>query len=136
MSQDNTITLNVDETNDGATTANVNHVYERFEAFNTRSIYHHTSHLPDLRSMLGFYRTPAKRNGNRRGSQKSSVKFTWDVIVPGVNGENIVETQYIEVNFSIPLGVPAADVLARRQHVVAILDDDSIMNDLNMKLSI
>lgn len=136
MSLDNSITLNVDETNDGATTANVDHVYERFETFNTRSVFHHSAHQPDLRNMLGFYRTPAKRNGNRRGSQKSSVKFTWDVIVPGVNGEDIIETQYIEVNSSIPLGVPVSDVLKRRQHVVAILDNDTIMNNLNTKLSL
>lgn len=136
MSQDNTITLTVDEANDGAGTADVDHVYERFETFNTRSVYHHSTHQPDMRNMLGFYRTPAKRSGNRRGSQKSSVKFTWDVIVPGVDGTNIVETHYIEVNTSIPLGVTSAEAKARRQHVVAILDDDTIMDTLNIFLGI
>jgi hypothetical protein len=136
MSQDNTLVITVDEANDGDTTADVQHTYERFETFNTRSVFHHSDHLPDLRKMLGFYRTPAKRSGNRRGSQKSAVKFTWDVIVPGVDGTNIVETHYIEVNSSIPLGVTSAEAKARRQHVVAVLDDDTIMDTLNIFLGI
>lgn len=136
MSQDNTITLVVDEKNDDLVTADVEHVYERFETFNTRSVFHHSDHLPDMRKVLGFYRTPAKRVGNRRGSQKSTVKFTWDVVVPGVDGTNIVETHYIEINTSIPLGVTAAEAKARRQHAVAILDDDTVMDTLNIFLGI
>lgn len=136
MSQDNVITLNVDENNDGSTTPNADHVYSRFDTFNTRSVYHHATHMPDFRNILGFYRTAAKRSGNRRGSQKSTVKFTWDVTVPGVDGVDIVDTHYIEVNSSIPLGVSAADVRARRQHVVSILDNDVIMDALNTYLSI
>lgn len=136
MSLDQIITITVDETNDGATTANVDHVYERYQEFDTRSVYHYSGHEPDLRDMLSFYRTPAKRVGNDRGSQKTSFKFTKDVIVPGVDGTNIVKTQYYELNCSIPLGVDEADRVIQRQRCVALLDDDAIMEKLTQYLHV
>lgn len=136
MSLDQTITITVDETNDGATTADVDHVYERYQEFDTRSVYHFSGHEPDSRDMLSFYRTPAKRNGNDRGSQKTSFKFTKDVIVTGVDGSDIVKTQYYELNCSIPLGVDEAERILQRQRVVALADDDDIMEKLTHYLHV
>jgi hypothetical protein len=134
--QDNTITLSVDEANDGVTTADVDHIYQRFDSFSTRSLYHHNGHEPDMRDMLGFYRTAAKRNGNNRGSQRSSFKFTKDVEVTGVDGNTVITPMYFEVNASIPLGVSDADIMKERQKCISLLDDDSIMTPLNTDLSI
>lgn len=134
--QEETLTLTVDETNDGETTANVNHVYKRFDTFNTRSIYHHANNQPDLRDILSFYRTEAKRNGNYRGARRSSFKFTKDVTVLGFDGSNIVVPMYFEVNASIPLGVTEEVMMVQRQKCVALLDDDTISGPLNKDLSI
>lgn len=134
--QDNQITLNVDEANDGSTTANVDHVYQRFETLSSRSVFHNSTHQPDMRDILGFYRTPAKRSGNSRGKQRSSVKFTVDVLVPGVDGNDVVDTAYIEINSSLPLGVSNTFTKALRQRGVAILDRDDIMDHLNNHLGI
>lgn len=134
--QDNTITLVVDEANDGSTTADVNHVYERFDTFSTRSVFNHTNHSPDLRDFLTFYRTPAKRSGNSRGKQRSSVKFTVDVAVPGVDGVDIIETSFVEVNLSFPLGVSDEFMKKQRQRAVSILDSEAVMVQLNKHLGI
>lgn len=134
--QPNDITLTVDETNDGSTTADVDHIYTKFDLFNTRSVYHHSAHEPDMRDMLSFYRTPAKASGNSRGTQKSAFKFTKDWTVVGRDGSNIVLPGYLEVNASIPLGVTDAQVMVQRQKAIALLDLDLIVNALMADLSI
>lgn len=124
----NEITLTVDETNDGATTADVDHVYRRFEENANRTDYIHGSdHQVGSRNQLQFYRTTPTRNGNFKGSRKTTFKFTTDVSVPGVDGETVVAPSIIEVKMSNPVGVTDADLMVQRQKALALLDLDSVM---------
>lgn len=134
---DNVITLSVDETKDGATTADVDHTYSRYDTYNARSIFHDGDHLPDMRKELTFYRTSAKSNGNFRGVQKSAAKFTTDISVVGVDSETTVIAPIIfEISASIPLGATEEQVVLEQQKVAAALADASLMVDLNVFLSI
>jgi hypothetical protein len=136
--QPNEITLTVDETNDGVTTADVDHVFRRLEEFQNRTTYiQSANHALDSRDMLNLYRTAPRPNGNFRGVSKSSLKFTKDIDVLGLDGVATIKAPIIvEVNFSIPIGATNAEVLLERQKVVACLDDDSIMGPLNTLLEI
>jgi hypothetical protein len=126
--QPDTITLAVDEANNASTT---DHVYTRFEEHLNRSVYICADHDPAARNLLGFYRTAPKINGNFKGVLKTSMKFTRDYTVVGVDGSDLSSPIIIEVNYSIPVGVAAADVVENRQTVLALLDTDTIMNNLN-----
>lgn len=135
--QNNTLTLNVDAANDGATTANVDLTYDRFDTFSGRSVYHQNGHTPDLRKVLNFYRTEAKQAGNFRGTRKASLKFTTDVNVLGVDGVSTLTSPIITtVSQSLPLGCTAAQAMLERQKVVSIMDLDSIVSCLFELLSI
>lgn len=135
--QPNVITLTVDEANDGSTTADVDYLYTRYDTYNTRSIFNGNQHLPDKRQTLALYRTPAKANGNFRGTSKSSFKFTTDIIVAGVDGTTTVTSPIIfEVSASIPLGATVAQVKLEQQKAVAALRHATFPGDLNVNLSI
>ncbi len=131
--QPDTITLAVDEANTASTT---DHVLTRYEEHLNRSVYISANHEPAARDTLGFYRAAPKANGNFKGVQKTSVKFTKDITVLGVDGTNLISPIITEVNFSFPVGTPAADYIERRQSVIALLDDDDIMEDLNKILMV
>lgn len=135
---DNEITLSVDETNDGVTTADVDHVYRRYdESSSTRTTYiHSTNHAIGSRSQLQFYRTQPTVNGNFNGSRKASFKFTDDKVVAGSDGTDITAPLIIEVKLSSPVGVSDADLMVARQKALALLDDDSIMVPLCSLLEI
>lgn len=135
--QPNVITLNVDESNDGITTADVDYVYNRYDTYSTRSIFNGDGHLPDMRKQLSLYRTPAKSNGNFRGTTKSAFKFTTDISVAGVDGTTTVTSPIIfEVSASIPLGATSAQVLLEQMKVVAALKHATFARDLNVFLSL
>lgn len=130
--QPNEITLPVDELNDGNT---VNRTFSRSEYFQNRSLYISPGHNSASRDTLGMYRTYPKQSGNFRGTDKTSVKFTTDIPVLGIDGISSIKAPLIvEVSFSIPVGVAAADVLIARQKAVALLDSDEIMDALNIQL--
>lgn len=134
MAQPNVITLEVDEANDATL---VDHVFTRYDSFQNRSLYIKDDHTTGSRKTMGFYRTPAKQNGNFRGTDKSSFKFTEDIAVAGVDGTTtIVAPVIVEVSFSFPMGVTAADVLIARQRALALLDRDDVMTPLNSQLLI
>lgn len=133
----NEITLTVDEANDGDTTADVDHVYTRFEEFQNRTTYIGATHSLSNRDTLGFYRTFPKANGNFKGVIKNAVKFTKDLSVIGVDGvATLTSPLIVEVNFSIPVGATTAEVLLARQKALALLDLDTVMNKLNNTLEI
>lgn len=124
--QPNTITLAVDEENDGV--GLVNHVYTRFDEFQNRSVYISDDHTLDAKDTLGLYRTLPKSSGNFRGAAKNAIKFSKEVSVLGADGvANIKAPIIIEVSASIPVGATAADVLIARQRALALLDRDDIM---------
>lgn len=132
--QPNDITLVVDTANNGTTT---DVTLKKSDYFQNRSVYSGPLHSSLNRDTLNFYRAVAKQNGNFRGVDKSSVKFSKDYTVPGVDSTStLVSPVIIEVNFSIPVGVSAATIKEMRQRVIALLDNDLIMDDLNIKLMV
>jgi hypothetical protein len=132
--QPNTITLAVDELNTDITT---DHVFQRFEEFQNRSVYIGPNHTVAGRNQLSFYRTFPKQSGNFRGTAKSAVKFTLDKTVLGVDGSSsIVAPLIVEVSFSIPVGTTDADILVMRQSALALLDSDTVMQPLNSTLMV
>lgn len=132
--QPDEITVAVDEENTGSTT---DHVMTRYEEHLNRSVYIGSGHSPASRYMLGFYRTAPKVNGNFKGVQKTSFKYTKDIVVDAVDGvSQLTSPIIIEVNFSFPVGTPAADFVQQRQEVLALLDMDTIMDNLNGTLMI
>lgn len=124
----NTLTLSVDVNNDGTPQ---NQDYLRREEFKDRSIYIGPDHAPELKNLLGFYRTFPKQSGNFRGTCKSSFKFTKEIPVPGVDSTtSLVVPVILEVSFSTPLGTSEAVRKELRQRAVAVLDDDSLMENV------
>ena len=135
--QANEITLTVDETNDGVTTADVDHVFSRFEETLNRSVYIGPSHAIASRNTLSLHRSFPTTNGNFRGVQKTSFKFTRDMAVDGVDGvSTLTAPMIVEVKISIPVGVTSADILLQRQVALSLLDRDDIMGPLNEQLMI
>lgn len=133
--QANIFSLSVDPANDG------NPVTETYELYNgsllNRSIYVSPTHVQESRDMLTLYRTEATKSGNFKGVSKSALKCTEDKAVPGVDSSTTLTAPMIgEVSFSIPVGVTAADVKHFRQRLIAILDDDTIMDKLNVQLMV
>lgn len=132
--QPNTITLAVDVANNSTL---VNQEYSRHDEQTNRSTYNGPTHTLVSRDTLQFYRTYPVRSGNFLGSAKSALKFTKDVSVPNADGSGeIVLPLIAEVSFSLPVGTTAAEALALRQAIVAILDRDDLMVPLNETLSI
>jgi len=130
----NDITLNVDYLNDGNTTAEA---YENEDRTGNRSTYAGPNHALDARDQINFYRSYPTKNGNFKGVAKTAFKLTFDHTVTGVDGVASLTAPVIcEVSFSVPVGVSAADVLKVRQRALALLDNDVIMEDLNMKLMV
>jgi hypothetical protein len=132
--QPNEITLAVDELNDDTT---VDLVLTRFEEHLNRASYVSPSHTMATRDMLTLYRTFPKQSGNFRGVGKSTIKFSQDISVLGVDGTSSLTVPLImEVSFSVPVGTTSAQIVEMRQRGVAILDRDDVMNPLNQQLMV
>lgn len=133
----NTITLAVDDNNDGGATPTIEHIYSRFDEYQNRSEYIHANHTVATRDKLGFYRTFPKTNGNFRGTQKCAVKLTKDYSVDGVDAETtLVRPAIGEIGFSFPVGLTPAQTLEFRMRLVAVILDDSVMGPLTDQLMI
>jgi hypothetical protein len=89
-----------------------------------------------MRDQMAFYRTLPKRSGNYKGTAKSAVKFTTDVIVDGVDGSSITAPLILELSISCPVGVSDATILAARQRVVSVADLDAVIGPLTEDLEI
>lgn len=132
--QANAITVQVDKLNNGTPVAEV---FERHEEFQNRSTYVGENHTLLSRNTVQLYRTFPTKSGNFRGVAKSSVKLSKDFSVSGVDGVALLTSPLIiELNFSIPVGVSDADILAARQRAIAFLDSDDVMVALNSNLMI
>lgn len=130
--QPDTITLSIDPLNDANA---ANRDYERLEEHLNRSVYMAAGHLPESRDIIGLYRTAQKVNGNFRGVKKSTVKFTKDYSVLGVDGiSSLTAPAILEMNFSFPVGIVEAAYIERRQTLLAMLDHDVVMDALNSVL--
>lgn len=132
--QPDTITLAVDTLNSGSTT---DYDFKRFEETLNRTIYAGENHAIDARDQLAIYRTAPRKTGNFKGVAKTSVKFTKDFTVLGVDGlANLTAPVILEVSFSVPVGCTSAQMVEMRQRLIALLDSDTVMNDLNLSLMI
>lgn len=133
--QPNEITVAVDVLNNGTTT---NKIYQRFDdSTPNKSLYVTSVHTMMSRDTLALFRTFPKPSGNFAGVSRTTIKFSRDVIVPGVDSTTNQTSQIIaEVNFSIPVGINAAQTKEVRQQVIGLLDLDSIMGPLNDSLMI
>lgn len=129
MSQEKQITLQVDVANDSNLVATV---FDHIRTEGDRSLYIcDGSHSDADRDILEFSRIDPKPGGNSFGTRKSFVKFTQDDAVPAKDGINQNTLPVIgEVKFSVPVGVTAATKLALRQRIIALLDDDAVMDAL------
>jgi hypothetical protein len=132
--QDDVLTLAVDELNDSNT---VDHVFNRFDEYQNRSVYQEDGHELTARDTLTLFRSFPKASGNFKGVAKPAFKFSKDYLVDGVDGvASLTSPMIAEVSFSIPVGVSAADQLIMRQRLIALLDDDSIMVPLMNQLMV
>lgn len=132
--QPNDITLSVDVANDGT---EVYQVYSRFEENVNNSTYVGTGHTLATRDKFTLYRTNPTQQGNFLGVAKSTIKFTEDILVAGVDAATSLKSPIIAtVGFSIPVGASIAQITEVRQRILALLDSDTIMNPLNLQLMI
>jgi hypothetical protein len=132
--QANQISLSVDVANNETL---VTENYTRYQEFQDRSVYVGAGHLPESRDMLGLYRTFPTRNGNFKGVSKSTVKFTVDVEVPGVDAATTLTAPIIvDISFSVPVGTSAATLKHLRQKAIATLDDDTLMDSVSLQLMV
>jgi hypothetical protein len=132
--QPNTVTLSVDVANDAS---NTDEDYTRYDEYQNRAVYIGDDHVPELRNLLGIYRTFPTKNGNFKGTAKSSVKFTQDVLVTGVDGVSSLAAPIIlDLSFSVPVGADVADLVHLRQRLLALIDDDTFMDSLNIQLMV
>lgn len=132
--QENTITLTVDTQNNG-TTENLS--LRRHQEGTDKSAYITPNHTLQKRDKLEFFRTMPRTNGNFKGMAKAEFKLTRDVSVPGVDETTTLTAPLIiDVSFSTPVGVTAAQALEARQRAVALLDDDAVMVNLQELLEI
>lgn len=132
--QPNTLTLSVDATNGGSP---ANETYTRYEEYQNRASYIGAGHLPDNRDTLAIYRTFPTKSGNFKGVAKSSVKFTKDVEVAGVDSSTTITSPIIlDCSFSVPVGVSQAELVHARQRLIALLDGDAFMDSLNIQLMV
>lgn len=133
--QSNEIILSVDEDNTG--TNPVIKTYTRYDEYNNRTVYTGDNHSVASKNTLGLYRTFPRSSGNFKGVAKTSAKITIDTTVVGNDGLAQLTVPVIgEVNFSIPVGVSAADQMVIRQTLISLLDDDTIMEKLMNKLEV
>lgn len=134
---DNTITLTVDVLNDDDTTADESQVYSRHEEYLNRSVYIAADHTLASPHTLSFYRTQPKANGNFPGMAKSAFKISECLLVLGVDGvTNVAAPLIAEVSFAVPVGTSAAQLMEMRQRLVALLDDDTLMDSAQLTLSV
>lgn len=126
---DNTITLAVDTANTGTVT---NEVYSRYSEAQNETLYIGPDHAVTARNQLRFARTFPTKSGNFNGAVITEVKFTQDISVPGVDSTTTeVRPVVITLRISDPVGDSVSNLVHFRQRLLALLDDDTIMNKFN-----
>lgn len=122
-----TLTLSVDKANDNNA---ANEVFTRDggAVAPNKSLYYGDLHTVDAKETLTFARVPAKINGNFKGTQRSSQKYSRTFTVLGVDGNNIDVIATTECIDSFPVGMTSAQKTEMRQYMVALRDNDTIMD--------
>jgi len=122
---DNIITLPVDPANNETV---VQEAFTRYQEFGDRSEYIGPGHTLQNRNILSFSRTFPKTAGNSKGIAKSSIKFTADIQVEGVDNTTTNTRALIGgVTFNIPVGTTAEQAMALRQRLIAMIDNDLLL---------
>lgn len=125
---DNTITLSVDHDRDATPT---NEPFTRFEENLNRSMYTGADHSVEDRNTFTVTRSLPSVSGNFRGVKKTTMKFTKDIEVNGVDATTTnVAPIIINVSCSVPVGATAADCMHLRERMRAALDDQDLMTRL------
>lgn len=123
-----TFTVQVDEANNAV---NVATLFTKVDYSGNKSIFQAPAHSLLLRDKLEFFRTYPTKSGNFNGVAKCGFKLTDDEIVAGVDqSTSLVAPEIGQVSFSVPVGVTAASSKKLRQRIIAILDNDTIMDKL------
>jgi len=127
---DLTLTLSVDKANNASP---VSEVFTRDggAVAPNKSLYYGDLHTVDSKETLGFTRVPAKVNGNFKGTQRSSQKYARTVQVLGVDGNTIDAIATTECIDSFPVGMTSALKKEMRQYLVALRDNDTIMDKVH-----
>lgn len=125
--QPNTITIVTDVLNNGTTE---NHVFEKVREVGSMSLYHGPGHSDAMRNTLVLKTNEPKASGNFPGTRKSSIKWTKDQLVAGVDGANVKQPAILEISTSFPTGTTTAVQLVMRQEAVNLIDQDAIMEPL------
>lgn len=128
-----TITLAVDLVNNGTL---VNQTFTETQTSLDKVVYTSSDHTLVSRDQVALARSWPKRVGVFYGVAKSSVKFTKDVTVAQADGTTAVAPIIMELSASVPVGANASDVLAMRQRIVAITDNDAVIGPLHVKLMV
>lgn len=133
----NEFTLSVNEDNDGGTTPEIDHDYSRYDEYQNRSVYIGEGHSLSARDTIGFYRSFPKASGNFLGTAKPAVKITKDFTVAGIDSStSLTVPAIVDIGFSLPVGLTAAQITALRMKAVALLSDDALMLPLMTQLQI
>lgn len=132
---DNTITLAVDHDRDATPT---NEGYTRYDESKDRTVYIGADHsLDTARNTLTVTRSFPTVSGNFRGVKKSSLKFTQDYSVDGVDATTTLVAPIIAgITFSIPVGATVAAAMHLRERLRAALDDQDFITRLTEGLEI
>lgn len=131
---DNTVTMAVDHDHDGTPT---DEVFSRYDEFNNRTIYIGADHSLETRNLMTVTRNFPTVSGNFKGVAKSSVKFTQDIEVNGVDSTTtIVAPDIASINFSLPVGFTAAEALHLRERMIAALNNQDFITRLTESLEI
>jgi len=127
------ITINVDVLNDSNLVAKV-FTKARTLLNGARTLFFGPSHETSLPDTLAMSVTDAKPNGNYKGVTRPSVKRTSTIVVAGQDPATSITCPLIgNIEFSIPVGASSAQCMIIRQELIAILDDDTIMEPLMMQ---
>jgi len=123
---DLTLTLSVDKANDSNA---VNEVFTRDggAVAPNKSLYYGDLHTVDAKETLAFARVPAKVNGNFKGTNRSSQKYSRTFTVLAVDGSNMDVIATTECIDSFPAGMTSAQKKEMRQYMISVRDNDTIM---------
>lgn len=128
------ITLSVDTTNDNTPEEQV---LTLFDGTTGRKEFHFPGHAFTSREQVVFTRALPKPNGNFAGTRKTSFKITDDEIVDGLDPATDIKAPGImEVNCSLPVGISSAVAKLMRQRVIAILDNDALMESFQERCEV
>lgn len=132
---DNILTFAVDHDRDDTTT---DELYERDnEVTANRTVYKGADHTLALRNTMTVGRNWPKASGNFPGVAKTSVKFTQDIEVAGVDtSTTIVAPDIAEASFSLPVGTTAAQAMHMRERLIAALNHQDFITRLTEGLTI